>query len=140
MRAHTRGREAREQAASAAERAREAALIAAVARRLLHGGALGVQLPWIGGQVAKALGAESARIELASVPAAHDGERAVRLPMEGASAWLYAKGGADPAHVAEPLAGIMDVAIERHDVERRRADGEADRRANDAKTAVLHLV
>src|SRR5207248_1165925 len=49
-------------------------------------------------------------------------------------------GGADPARVAEPLAGIMDVAIERHLVDKQKVNAEADRRASQAKTAVLHLV
>src|SRR5213078_1398928 len=113
LRARARGREARAQAAEAAERAREASLVAAVARRLLHHGTLTPQLGWIGARVAEALGADGARIEFASVPSEGPGEHAVRLPVEDRSAWLYTIGGADPARVAEPLAGLMDVALER---------------------------
>ena len=140
LRARARGREARAQAAEAAERAREASLVAAVARRLLHHGALAPQLGWIGARVAEALGAESARIEFASVPSARPGERTVRLPLEDRSAWLYATGGADPARVAEPLAGIMDVALERQRLDSLEAKAEAAVRGNIAKTAVLHVV
>src|SRR4051794_24731965 len=86
MRFHSRGREARAQAAEAAERAREAKLVAAVARRLLHGGPVTAQLVWIGGRVADALGAKSARLEFTSVPSTREGERDARLPLENKSA------------------------------------------------------
>src|SRR3954466_16204024 len=114
MRSRTIRREARAQAAETAEHAREARLVAAVARRLLHGGQVTAQLPWIGARVAEALGAHSARVEFASVPAPRAGERAVPLPLEGGGGWLYVEGGAGGARVAEPLAGIIDVALERH--------------------------
>jgi len=131
---------AQAQAAEAAERERESALVAAVARRLLHGGGVTTQAGWIGAQVAEALGASSARIEFASVPSPRPGEHAVRLALEQESAWLYTEGGADPARIAEPLAGIIDVALERTRLDAREADAEAARQANLAKTAVLHLV
>src|SRR4051794_20154775 len=140
MRSRTIGREARAQAADAAERAREAKVVAAVARRLLHGGQVTAQLPWIGARVADALGARSARLDFASVPSPREGEKAVRLPLEEQAGWLYVEGGADGARVAEPLAGIIDVALERHRLDAREADAEAARRGNLAKTAVLHLV
>jgi two-component system sensor histidine kinase KdpD len=140
VRSRTIGREARAQAAETAERAREAKLVAAVARRLLHGGQVTAQLPWIGARVAEALGARSARVEFASVPSPREGEKAVRLPLEEQSGWLYVEGGADGTRVAEPLAGIIDVALERHRLDAREADAEAARRGNLAKTAVLHLV
>ena len=131
---------AREQAAEAAERERESAVVAAVARRLLHGGSVTAQLGWIGAQVAEALGAKSARIEFGSVPSPRNGEHAVRLPLEQESAWLYTEGGTDPMRVTEPLAGIIDVALERKRLDAREADAEAARRGNLAKAAVLHLV
>ncbi|HEY3019303.1 MAG TPA: ATP-binding protein [Solirubrobacteraceae bacterium] len=140
LRGRARGREARTQAAEAAERAREATLVAAVARRLLHHGALAPQLGWIAARVAEALGAESARIVFASVPSARRGERVVRLPLESQTAWLYATGGADPARVAEPLASIMDVALERQRLDALEVRAQAALRGNLAKTAVLHVV
>src|SRR3954452_17463745 len=97
---HSCCREARAQAAEAAERAREAKLVAAVARRLLHGGQVTAQLPWIGARVAEALGAHSARVEFASVPSPREGEKAVRLQLEEHAGWLYVEGGADGARVA----------------------------------------
>jgi len=138
LRARARECEVREQEAKAS--ARETMMIAAVARRLLSGGGLAPQLAWIGMQVAEALGATSARIEFGSVPSPREGERAARLPLEGRTGWLYAEGGHDPARVAEPLARLMDVALERERVAAGEAAAEAARRGNLAKTAVLHLV
>jgi signal transduction histidine kinase len=126
--------------AEAVTRARETSMVATVARRLLHGGAVSSQLGWIGAQTAEALGARSARIELGSVPAPRDGERVVRLELEGRTGWLYADGGDDPAMVGEPLARIIDVALERERIGAQEAAAEAARRGNLAKTAVLHLV
>jgi two-component system, OmpR family, sensor histidine kinase KdpD len=137
MRLHAANLACRRSEAEATARARE---IATVARRLLRGGAVSSQLGWIGTQTAEALGARSARIELGSVPAPRDGERAVRLELEGRTGWLYAEGGDDPAVVAEPLARVIDVAFERERIVGQEAAAEAARRGNVAKTAVLHLV
>ena len=133
-------REARAEAAEAAARAGEAALLAAVARRLLRGGSLSSQLAWIAARVAETLGADAARIEFAAAPTARPGERAVRLPVEGEAAWLYATGGTPPTRLVDPLAGIIDVSLERRRLEGREKDAEAARQGNLAKTAVLHLV
>src|SRR4051812_22949516 len=97
LRLHTKNAECARREAMAQARARETKLIATVARRLLKGGSVGPQLGWIGTHVAEALGSKSARIEFSSAPAAREGERAVRLELEGPSAWLYAEGGDDPA-------------------------------------------
>jgi two-component system sensor histidine kinase KdpD len=129
-----------EREAEAHARARETTMVAAVADRLLHGGGLVAQLGWIGARVAEALGASSARVELGSVPSPREGERVARLPLEGRTGWLYAQGGGDPAAVAEPLARLIDVALERERVGAQEAEAEAARRGNLAKTAVLHLV
>src|SRR3954454_13479805 len=104
MQARRSGREARAQAAEAHERAGELAMLASVARRLLRGGSLNSQLPWIGARAAEALGADGARIEFSASPSERPGEHAIRLPLESESAWLYTTGGADATRVAEPLA------------------------------------
>src|SRR4051794_10966549 len=140
VRLRARAAECREREAEAHAGARETALVAAVARRLLRAGAVEPQLGWISAQVAEALGAASARIEFGSAPSPRGGERAARLPLEGRAAWLYADGGDDPGRVAEPLAGIMDVAFERGRVAAGEAAAEAARRGDLAKPAVLPLV
>jgi two-component system sensor histidine kinase KdpD len=140
IRLHARNREFRRSEAEAATRARETTMIATVARRLLRGGALVPQLGWIGVRTAEALGATSARIEFGSVPAPREGEHATRLPLEGRTGWLYARGGDDAELVAEPLARLVDVALERERLGAQEAQAEADRRGNLAKIAVLHLV
>ena len=139
-RLHAKNSECLRREAEAQARARETMLVATVARRLLKGGAVGPQLGWIGTQVAEALGARSARIEFGSVPAPAEGERSVRLELEGRSAWLYADGGDDLEIVADPLARLIDVALERERIVAQEAAAEAARRGNVAKTAVLHLV
>src|SRR4051794_3871110 len=140
MRLHAKNVECRRSEAGALARARETTMVATVARRLLHGAGVASQLSWIGGQVAEALGAESARIEIGPVPAPREGEQVARLELQDRTGWLYALGGDDPAVVAVPLAGIIDVALERERVEAQEASAEAARRGNIAKTAVLHLV
>jgi signal transduction histidine kinase len=140
MRLRARHLECRRREAEAAARARETTMVATVARRLLHGGGLVPQLGWIGSQVADALGARSARIQLGSVPTPREGERATRLELEGRTGWLYAEGGDDPEIVAEPLARLIDVVLERERIGAQEAAAEAARRGNIAKTAVLHLV
>ena len=139
-RLHARNVECRRRESEALARARETEMVATVARRLLRGGGVASQLGWIGAQVAEALGAKSARIEIGPVPAPREGEQVARLDLEGRTGWLYAEGGDDPAVVAVPLAGIIDVALERGRVEAQEAAAEAARRGNVAKTAVLHLV
>ena len=136
MRLHAKNLECRRAEAEALARARETTMIATVARRLLRGGGVGAQLGWISGQVAEALGAASARIEIGPVPAPREGERLARLELEGRTGWLYAEGGDDPAIVAAPLTGIIDVALERERVVAQEAAAEAARKGNVAKTAV----
>jgi two-component system sensor histidine kinase KdpD len=140
MRLHTKHIDCRRSEAEALTRARETTMVATIARRLLRGGGLAPQMGWIGAQVADALGAESARLEFGSVPAPRDGEAATRLEVAGRTGWLYTAGGDDPAIVAEPLASLIDVALERERIGAQEEAAEAARRGNIAKTAVLHLV
>jgi two-component system sensor histidine kinase KdpD len=138
--ARARAREADRRAREAAAREREAAMLATVAGRLLADGPVAGQLGWIGEQLATTLGAERARVEIASAPSALPGERTVALPLRTGRAWLHAEGGEDPARVAVPLARLMDVALEREQLSARAAETEAARRADVAKTAVLHAI
>src|SRR4051812_26047382 len=140
MRLHAKNVECRRSEAGALARARETTMVATVARRLLHGAGVASQLSWIGGQVAEALGAESARIEIGPGPAPREGEQVARLELQDRTGWLYALGGDDPAVVAGPPGGVIDVAPEPARAEGEAGSAEAARRGNIAKTAVLHLV
>jgi two-component system, OmpR family, sensor histidine kinase KdpD len=138
--ARRRARDAEARAQGAAAREREAEMLAVVGRRLLRGGPPSAHLEWIGRRVGEALGAEHARVTLGSAPTAEDGERAVRLPLQDRSGWLLVRGGPDAERVAEPLARLLDVALERGRLDAREAEAEAARKGNLAKTAVLHMV
>jgi two-component system sensor histidine kinase KdpD len=69
----------------------------------------------------------------------------VRLPTSARPAWLYlAKDGSwtrqDQTRVAQALAHLIDVAFERDRLGARVAETEATRRAEVAKTAILHAI
>ena len=69
----------------------------------------------------------------------------MRLPTATRPGWLYVsedvgwdRGALD--RVAKPLAKLIDVALERERVAQQAAEAEATRRADIAKTAVLHAI
>jgi two-component system sensor histidine kinase KdpD len=95
--------------------------------------------------VAEGTGGSRARVELASAPTPGEGELALRLPTRNRSAWLYVSEDvawqrSDLDRVAQPLAGLIDVALERERLDARAAEAEATRRADVAKTAVLRAI
>ena len=99
----------------------------------------------LGHSLATVTGAGSSRVELASAPTTRDGEAAVRLPTVSRPAWLYVsedvpgeRGALD--RIAVPLAGLIDVALERDRLDARAAEAEATRRADVAKTAILRAI
>ncbi|MBV8218038.1 MAG: hypothetical protein JO325_06220, partial [Solirubrobacterales bacterium] len=109
------------------------------------GESIGAQLESIGNRVAVATAAGHARVVLASVPAAAPGEITVPLHARTGNAWLYLSGDVawDPEaleRVAESLGRLIDVAVERERVSERAAESEASRRAEVAKTAILHAI
>src|SRR5204863_9685785 len=70
---------------------------------------------------------------------------ALRLPLTTRPGWLYATPApgwqeADLRRIAEPLARLIEVALERQRADERLAHAEAARRADVAKTAVLHAI
>jgi two-component system, OmpR family, sensor histidine kinase KdpD len=137
--------EADSRAGVAAARGREAILLAEAAAAILGGRTVAAALERIGHSVAMATGASSARVSLESVPSPRDGERAVRLPVHARRAWLYISGDlgweqSDIDRIAEPLGGLIDVALERERVAERAAETEAARRADVARTAILHAI
>jgi len=143
--ARSRAIQAEERAALAAAREREAEMLAAASSAVLAGADIETQLRNLGTSVRAAAGASSVRLELASAPAAQEGEFAVRLPTGSRPGWLYVSEDAgwtkaDLERMAEPLAKLLDVALERERLTAQAAEVEAAHRADVAKTAVLHAI
>jgi two-component system, OmpR family, sensor histidine kinase KdpD len=137
-----RAAEAELRAAQAAAREREAGMLADAATALLGGA------DDLVAEISASLedvGRGELRVGISSAPDARDGERLVRLPTEARSVWLYAVDSsgwtdADLNRIARPLAGLLDVAAERERAAARGAEAEAARRADAAKTVILHAV
>src|SRR5205085_6110436 len=107
---------------------------------LLAGGAPGAQLSAIAESLAGVVGARGVRLTLDPAPAPAAGEHALRVPVAQRSVWLYADGGSEVERLLEPLARLLDVAFERERVGVQAAEADAVRRADVAKTAVLHAI
>ncbi len=143
--ARERAAEAESRAGLAADREREAKLLAEVASAILAGESVDAQLESIAKRVALATGAGRARVAIEPVPAPRDDEVTVPLHPRAGNAWLYLTGdvGWEPAaieRVAEPIGRLIDVAVERERVAEGAAENEAARRAEVAKTAILHAI
>ena len=143
--ARERAAEAESRAHVAAAREREAKLVAEVASAILAGESIDAQLESVGSRVSLATAAGHARVVIASVPTAGPDEITVPLHARTGNAWLYLS--RDVAwdqdaleRVAEPLGRLIDVAVERERVSERAAESEASRRAEVAKTAILHAI
>ena len=139
--ARTRAFEAEARAAEAAAREREAELLAAAGSAVLAGSDIEAQLENMGVSFASS----GVRLELASSPAPRPGEVELRLPTLMRPSWLYVSDSVgwdrrSLARVAGSLAKLIDVALERERVSRQSAEAEAARRADVAKTAVLHAI
>jgi two-component system, OmpR family, sensor histidine kinase KdpD len=140
--ARERAEESEVRAAVADAREREAAVLAEIASEMLVGGSVEAELAGSAKRLSGVVGAP-ARIELAGAPSPAEGERTVRLPVRSEPAWLHVGEGEAAGVVdrlTEPLARLIDVGIERRRVSERVAESEALRRAEVAKTAVLHAV
>ena len=143
--ARERAAEAESRAILAAAREREAKLVAEVASAILAGESIGAQLETIGDRVALATAAGRARVVLEPVPTAMPDEIAVPLHTRAGNAWLYltndvAWDQSAIERVAESLGRLVDVAAERDRISERAAETEASRRADVAKTAILHAI
>ncbi len=143
--ARERAAEAESRARLAAAREREAKLVAEIASAILVGESVGAQLESLGSRVALATAAGRARVMLEPVPAAAPDEITVPLHTRASNAWLYLTNDVtwDPGaieRVAESLGRLIDVAVERERVSERAAETEASRRAEVAKTAILHAI
>jgi two-component system sensor histidine kinase KdpD len=136
--ARDRAAEAESRARVAAAREWEASLLAEVASSLLADSTAPLG-DGLGPALAAALERSGARLELSSAPSPGGGESAVRLPTSEGSAWLYTREfGLE--RLAEPLAKLVDVALERRRLGEQAAEADAVRRADVAKTAVLHAI
>jgi two-component system sensor histidine kinase KdpD len=143
---------ARERAAQAETRARlalvrelEARVVARVASEVLAGANIEERLPQIASEITDDDGRPLIRVDMRPVPAESKDEHALRLPTERRSGWLYVRKGLgwereDAERLAGALARLIDVALERERLAEQSAEAEAARRADLAKTAVLHAV
>lgn len=143
--ARQRTAEAEDRARVASAHEREAKLLADTAAELLARVSVSEQLESIGERIAAAAGAQRVRIALESPADPAPAEDPVPLPSHHGKAWMYvlSPSGFDRALVerlAEPVAGLVDVALERAEMARRTAETEAASRAEIAKTAILHAI
>ncbi|MBV9413786.1 MAG: DUF4118 domain-containing protein, partial [Solirubrobacterales bacterium] len=143
--ARERAAEAESRARLAAAREREAKLVAEVASAILAGESIGAQLESIGQRVALATAAGRARVVLEPVPTPRADEITVPLHPRAGNAWLYLT--RDVAwdreaieRVGASIGRLIDVAVERERISERAAENEAARRAEVAKTAILHAI
>jgi two-component system sensor histidine kinase KdpD len=95
--------------------------------------------------VSTAAGAAHARIVLEPSASPEPGEDVVPLPSQRKKAWLYVADESAYDHalierLRAPIAGLIDVAVEREQVVKRVAEAEAASRAEVARTAILHAV
>jgi two-component system, OmpR family, sensor histidine kinase KdpD len=140
-----RAAEADSRAKVAAAREREARLLAEVASAILGGDGVVAQLEGIGERIARATAATGARVAIERVPQPGPGEMALPLRARTRTAWLYVSSDVswergDLERIAEPLGRLVDVAVEREQVAEREAEAEATKRADVARTAILHAI
>jgi two-component system sensor histidine kinase KdpD len=135
---------ASELAARLRRRARESALLTEIATSLLERGEVTTQLDRIAEEVARALQAERARLELGSAardePGAHElmagGQRVGVLLLEGAGR----SGAAARRRILPAVASLLAVAIDRERLAKEALETEALRRSDMLKTALLRAV
>jgi two-component system sensor histidine kinase KdpD len=142
--ARARAREAEERARLTAAREREAVILAEAASAVLAGGDLDTQLDNLAASVTAST-SEALRVELTAAPPEDAEGELVPLASRQRPGWISAaprSGWArdDLERMAEPLGRLIDVAYEHDQVSRRSAEAEATRRADAAKTALLHAI
>jgi two-component system, OmpR family, sensor histidine kinase KdpD len=140
-----RAQEAESRERLAAAREREATLLAQAASAILAGNGVSAQLESLGGRIAQATGASRARVVAEAAPSPRAHELTVPLRTRTGNAWLYLSDDlgwerADVERLAEPLGRLIDVARESERVSELAAEQEAARRAEIARTAILHAI
>jgi two-component system sensor histidine kinase KdpD len=140
-----RAAQAESRAKLASAREREATLIAEVASAIVASGSLAAQLQSIGQRVANATGASSAEVMLEPDPARVRDRIVVALRSRDRVAWLLVDRDLvwppdDVQRLSEPLGRLIDLALERERLAEQAAETEAARRAESARTAILHAI
>src|SRR3954451_6875412 len=141
--ARDQAQEAAARAEQAQAREREARLLAEAASSLL--GPAPDSAPTVGPSFQRALEEAGARLELCHAPAPRAREMALPLKMTGSSGWLYVDrdGGwtrADAERILQALSSLIALAKERTRMADTAAEAEATRRADVAKTAIMHAI
>jgi two-component system, OmpR family, sensor histidine kinase KdpD len=142
--ARERAQEAEQRAQLAAAREREAAVLAEAASAVLAGGDLQTQLDNLSGSVAESTGGELG-VELSSAPPQGSGTEPVPLSSKRRPGWIVAEPGSgwareDLERIGDPLGRLIDIAYEHERISGQFAESEATRRADAAKTALLHAI
>jgi two-component system, OmpR family, sensor histidine kinase KdpD len=141
--ARERQRDAEARARLAAAREREATVLAEAAAALLAGGDLEAQL---GNLCASVVETTDAALELQLTAAPPQGEGATRVPLASKRpGWIQASNDSgwareDLERMAQPLGQLIDLAHEHERISSHFAESEAARRADAAKTALLHAI
>jgi two-component system sensor histidine kinase KdpD len=135
--------EAAQRAELALAREREANLLAEAASSLL--GSADARTPTVSPNLKRALEEAGARLELCHAPAPTSGEVALPLKMSGGTGWFYIdRDGhwtrADAERVIQALSNLIALAQERTRIADTAAEQEATRRADVAKTAIMHAI
>jgi two-component system sensor histidine kinase KdpD len=141
--ARQRAIEAERRALLATAREREATILADAASSVLAGGNLETEQASTGA-TPNASAPAAVRLGLTAAPSPLEGELVVRLPA-GRPGWLYGRPDAgwdrqSLERLGQALARLIDVGRERDRVAARSAEAEAARRADVAKTALLHAI
>jgi two-component system sensor histidine kinase KdpD len=141
--ARAQAEEAARRAEQALAREREARLLAEAASSLL--GSPDSRTPALSARLTDALADAGARLELCHAPAPKPHEVALPLRMSGGSGWLYVQrdgdwSRADAERVLQALSNLIALAQERTRIADTAAEAEATRRADVAKTAIMHAI
>lgn len=141
--ARSQAEESAQRAEQALAREREAKLLAEAASSLLA--SADSHTPAVSPSLERALKEAGARLELCHAPAPKTGEVALPLKMAGGTGWLYIdRDGhwtrADADRVLQALSNLIALAQERTRIADTAAEAEATRRADVAKTAIMHAI